>query len=407
MEDDVFVIGHRHPDTDSVCSAIALAHLKHALGDARVRAARAGELNPETRYVLERFGLPAPDLLTEGRGRQLILVDHNEVAQALHDVRDATILEVWEHHRIGDLDIPRPIVFHCEPVGATATLIAEQFLVNDVALPPAIAAALLCAILSDTLVFASPTCSDKDRRMARRLEAIAGVDAVTLGRELMEARGDLAARSASDIIEADFKEFDLAGHQVGIAQVEAPDVSRILARRPSSSSNCAACATRGVCCRRFCWSPTSAGRAATSGSRAIGARCWSRRSASRSSTTGCTSTGACRGRSRWCPRSSRPLLARGSLWGEGDSAGRWRRRSLDERDDAVQAPVLYLGVVAHVVDVARVALAGVRLREHLGGLRGIEPLHRTREVLEVAHDERVVCRGRARGELARPRRSSS
>jgi manganese-dependent inorganic pyrophosphatase len=231
MEDAVFVIGHRHPDTDSVCSAIALAHLKHALGDTRVRPARAGELNPETRYVLERFALPVPDLLTVGRGRQLILVDHNEVAQALHDVRDATILEVWEHHRIGDLDIPRPIVFHCEPVGATATLIAEQFLVNDVELPPAIAAALLCAILSDTLVFASPTCSDKDRRMARRLEAIAGVDAVTLGHELMEARGDLAARSASDIIDADFKEFDLAGHQVGIAQVEAPDVSRILARR--------------------------------------------------------------------------------------------------------------------------------------------------------------------------------
>ncbi len=68
MDDAVFIIGHRHPDTDSVCSAIALAHLKHALGDARVRAARAGELNPETRYVLERFGLQVPDLLIEAGG---------------------------------------------------------------------------------------------------------------------------------------------------------------------------------------------------------------------------------------------------------------------------------------------------------------------------------------------------
>ncbi len=231
MADTIYVIGHRHPDTDSVCSAIALAHLKNALGDAGVRPARAGELNPETRYVLDRFALPAPELLVDGTGQQLILVDHNEVAQALHDVRGATVLEVWEHHRIGDLDIPRPIVFHCEPVGATATLIAEQFVVNDVEIPPAIAGGLLAAILSDTLVFASPTCSDKDRRMARRLEAIAGVDALALGADLMRARGDLAARSAADIVEADFKEFDLAGHRVGIAQVETLDAAPLVARR--------------------------------------------------------------------------------------------------------------------------------------------------------------------------------
>lgn len=231
MADTIYVIGHRHPDTDSVCSAIALAHLKNALGAAGVRPARAGELNPETRYVLDRFALPAPELLVDGTGQQLILVDHNEVAQALHDVRGATVLEVWEHHRIGDLDIPRPIVFHCEPVGATATLIAEQFVVNDVEIPPAIAGGLLAAILSDTLVFASPTCSDKDRRMARRLETIAGVDALALGADLMRARGDLAARSAADIVEADFKEFDLAGHRVGIAQVETLDAAPLVARR--------------------------------------------------------------------------------------------------------------------------------------------------------------------------------
>ena len=249
MGDPVFVIGHRHPDTDSVCSAIALAHLKNALGDPRAVAARAGELNPETRYVLDRFALPAPALVTDGRGLQLVLVDHNEVAQAIDHVRDASVLEVWEHHRIGDLDIPRPIVFHCEPVGATATLIAEQFLVNDVEMPPAIAAALLSAILSDTLVFASPTCSDKDRRMARRLAAIAGVDAATLGDDLMRARGDLSLRPAADIIDADFKEFDLAGHRIGIAQVEASTARPSSHATTSSSRRCAMCWRSGACCR--------------------------------------------------------------------------------------------------------------------------------------------------------------
>ena len=83
MEDAVFVIGHRHPDTDSVGSAIALADLRNVLGDGEVRPARAGELNRETRYVLDRFALPTPELLTTATGRRLILVDHNEVAQAL------------------------------------------------------------------------------------------------------------------------------------------------------------------------------------------------------------------------------------------------------------------------------------------------------------------------------------
>lgn len=226
-----YVIGHRRPDTDSVCSAIGYAHLKAMLGDLNVRPARAGELNPETQYALDRFGLPAPELVTAGTGQRLILVDHNEVAQAVDDIAHATVVEVWEHHRVGDLHVPQPIVFHCEPVGATATLVAEQYYLHGLAPPPAIAGVLLAAILSDTLVFASPTCADKDREMADRLAAIAGLDAVAFGQELLAARGDLAGRAAADLVQADFKEFDLAGHRVGIGQIEATDTGPIVARR--------------------------------------------------------------------------------------------------------------------------------------------------------------------------------
>ncbi len=230
MEEPIHVIGHKNPDTDSICSAIGYAFLRKALGDAEVRPARAGNLNSETRHVLERFSLPEPDLLTSATGQRLILVDHNEVAQALDDIRHGNVLEVWEHHRIGDLQIPSPITFHCEPVGATATLIAEQFFLNDIKPPPAIAGALLAAILSDTLVLASPTTSNKDRRMAPKLAALAGVDVSEFGAELMAARGDIATRSARDLIEADFKAFNFSGHRVGIGQVEVPD-ARPLAQR--------------------------------------------------------------------------------------------------------------------------------------------------------------------------------
>jgi manganese-dependent inorganic pyrophosphatase len=226
-----YVIGHRRPDTDSIGSAIGYAHLKALLGDLSVRPARAGELNRETRYALDRFGLPEPELVTAGTGRRLILVDHNEVAQAVDDIAHATVVEVWEHHRVGDLHVPQPIVFHCEPVGATATLVAEQYYLHGLVPPPAIAGVLLAAILSDTLVFASPTCADKDREMADRLAAIAGVDAVAFGQELLAARGDLAGRSPADLVQADFKEFELAGHRVGVGQIEATDTRPIVARR--------------------------------------------------------------------------------------------------------------------------------------------------------------------------------
>jgi len=95
---------------DSIGSAIAYAHLKNLPGDVRVRPARAGELNSETRYVIDRFALPTPELLTRATGRRLILVDHNEVAQVLDDVQHATILEIWEHHRVGDKALGRPLV---------------------------------------------------------------------------------------------------------------------------------------------------------------------------------------------------------------------------------------------------------------------------------------------------------
>lgn len=230
VHDPVYVIGHKHPDTDSVCAAIGYAYLKNALGDAHVRPARAGELNAESRWVLARFNLQQPVLLERAAGCKLILVDHNEVAQAVDGAEQAEIVEIWEHHRIGDLHLARPIVFHCEPVGATATLVAEQFRLNDIPLPPEIAGALLAAILSDTLVLVSPTTVPKDRQMAVQLARAAGVEVATFGAELMAARGDLAGQSVPDLVDGDLKEFTFAGERVAIAQVESSDLGPLFRR---------------------------------------------------------------------------------------------------------------------------------------------------------------------------------
>jgi manganese-dependent inorganic pyrophosphatase len=228
----IYVIGHRSPDTDSICSAIAYAYLKNRLGHPTVQPARAGEIDAETAFVLNRFGLPVPELITDARGLDLILVDHNELSQALPNIELANILEIWEHHRIGDLRPPNPIVFHCEPVGATATLIAERYFALGVEPPQAMAGILVAAILSDTVLLCSPTTSENDHRVIARLQPIAGVELDAFGRQLRQIKTAAnEAKSAERIVRDDFKEFRFGDHRIGIAQVEVLHSDAMLDRR--------------------------------------------------------------------------------------------------------------------------------------------------------------------------------
>ncbi|MDP1708063.1 MAG: manganese-dependent inorganic pyrophosphatase [Gammaproteobacteria bacterium] len=221
MEKSTYVIGHRSPDADSICSAIAYAHLRNCLGHLAVRPARAGEIDAETAFVLRYFDVPVPELVIDAAGLDLILVDHNETGQALPNIERANILEIWEHHRIGDLRLPKPIVFHCEPVGATATLIGEQYFAHGVMPTRAMAGVMIAAILSDTVLFRSPTTSDKDHAMASRLQPFAGIELHSFGQQLRQIKTTaVEGKSPVKIVRDDFKEFQFGGHRVGIAQVE-------------------------------------------------------------------------------------------------------------------------------------------------------------------------------------------
>lgn len=228
----VYVVGHRNPDADSICSAIAYAQLKRSLGETNVKAARAGAIDAETAYVLQRFDVAAPELLTDATGLDLILVDHNEVGQALAHIERANIHEVWEHHRIGDLRLPEPIVFHCEPVGATATLIAELYFAHHVTPTRAMAGILLASIVSDTVVFRSPTTTEKDRSVAAALSPLAGVRPEVLGGEMLRIKAEQNERkSDAELVRDDLKIFDLDGLRVGVAQVEVAHAGAFDGRR--------------------------------------------------------------------------------------------------------------------------------------------------------------------------------
>lgn len=221
------VFGHKNPDTDSICSAIVYAELKGKLGD-KVEARRLGEVNKETQFALDHFGVKAPALLDKlADDAEVILVDHNEFQQSADNIENAKILEVVDHHRVSNFETKEPLYFRAEPVGCTATIINKMYKENNVELTKEMAGLLLSAIISDSLLFKSPTCTDEDVAAAKELAEIAGVDAEAYGLDMLKAGADLSDKSVVELLTMDAKEFTMGGSKVEIAQVNTVDIDSI------------------------------------------------------------------------------------------------------------------------------------------------------------------------------------
>ena len=197
MQENIFVIGHKNPDTDSICSAIAYAELKCKVTGEKYTAARCGEVNAETSYVLERFGINEPEFVASVEPQtKLILVDHNETTQAVDGLAEAELLEIIDHHKIGDIQTMVPIYFRNQPVGCTATIVTLLYKENKVEIAKETAGLLCAAILSDTLLFRSPTCTPLDKETALELAAIAGVEVEEFGMAMFKAGSNLKERKS-------------------------------------------------------------------------------------------------------------------------------------------------------------------------------------------------------------------
>ena len=159
----VYVIGHKSPDTDSIAAAISYSYLKQQQGVEAV-AARAGEPNKETCYALDYFKVEAPEYLEKVEaGTKLILVDHNESKQCVDGAKDADVLELIDHHRIGDFETTNPIFILVRPVGCVNTVIWGLYKSAGVKPSQAVAGMMLSAIISDTVLFRSPTTTEEDK----------------------------------------------------------------------------------------------------------------------------------------------------------------------------------------------------------------------------------------------------
>ncbi len=356
-----YVIGHKNPDTDSICAAVAYAHLKKELG-VHVVPARAGKVNKETQFALDYFSVPAPDLVEDVYPRisdieitsspiiheddglcelwqimkqnafkavpvlnsaetlvgivtvgdfakhyfagldakeavkeikidknitvkdvmeknivsfdveellsnvkatidekgyktypvvddgallgvltaeslstaqrvQLLLVDHNEMVQAVNGAETAQITDIIDHHRMGGIQTAEPLFAHIDRLGSTCTIVTQLYLQNKVEIPKQIAGLLLSAIISDTVLFKSPTCTEVDKKMAELLAEIAGVDLEKYGLELLKAGSDVGSLKDEEIVKYDMKEFTIDGKIILVSQISVMDDKAILARR--------------------------------------------------------------------------------------------------------------------------------------------------------------------------------
>ncbi len=171
--------------------------------------------------------------LLQRKRRQIILVDHNEKSQAVDGVEEAEILEVIDHHRVGDLQTILPIYFHNEPVGSTSTLVAEKLVQNHITVDRSIAALLLAGIITDTMMFKSPTTTAKDRLLAEKMEQIAGLESIAWGKKLYLETNRVGELSDLQVITGDLKEYASDSLTFAISQVEIIDLALFSKRRAS------------------------------------------------------------------------------------------------------------------------------------------------------------------------------
>ncbi|EAE6726676.1 manganese-dependent inorganic pyrophosphatase [Listeria monocytogenes] len=225
------VFGHKNPDTDTICSAISYAELKKAQG-ADIEAVRLGELNSETAFVLDYFQVTAPRLVqtVANEVSEVALVDHNERQQSADDIDEVTVTAVVDHHRIANFETSDPLYYRAEPVGCTTTILLKMFRENEVEVSKTVAGIMLSAIISDTLLFQSPTCTEEDKVAAEKLALIADVDIQSYGMEMLKAGADVSKKTVAELL-LDAKEFNMNDNKVEIAQINVVDVNDVLSRR--------------------------------------------------------------------------------------------------------------------------------------------------------------------------------
>lgn len=224
-----YIFGHKNPDTDSITSSIVMENLEKKLGNNEVKAYKLGKVNKETEFVLNYFKVAEPETLESIEEKaNVILVDHNTFSQSIDGIEKANILKVIDHHCITGFETANPLFYMAEPVGCTETILYGLYKQNNVEIDKIIAGLMLSAIISDTLLFKSPTCTEKDVQVAKELAKIAEIDIETYGMEMLKAGTDLSDFSPEEIINIDSKKMEASGVNMQVSQVNTASIEEVL-----------------------------------------------------------------------------------------------------------------------------------------------------------------------------------
>lgn len=226
------VFGHQNPDTDAIASAIAFSFYLEKIGN-EAEPVALGTPNDETRFALNYFNVEEPRVVktVANEVEHVALVDHNEATQSVEDLTEVEVDYVIDHHRIANFETANPLFYRAEPIGSTASVIYKLFSENSIDIPKAIAGLMLSAIISDTLLFKSPTSTSQDKQIAKELAKIADVNIDQYGLELLKAGTNLSDKTAVELVETDTKTFDMNNKTVRIGQINAIGFDEMLSRK--------------------------------------------------------------------------------------------------------------------------------------------------------------------------------
>jgi len=227
----ILVFGHKNPDTDTICSSLVMEKFCKNSG-IEAEAVRLGNLNKETKYVFDFLNIEPQRMIEEvEENQEVILVDHNEFSQSVKNIENAKVVRVVDHHRICNFETAEPLYYTAKPVGCTSTILFEMFKQANMEIERKEAVLMLSAIVSDTLLFKSPTCTKEDIAAAEELAKIANINVEEYGLEMLKAGTDLSDLSAKELISLDAKEVMLKDVKAEIAQVNTASIPDMMQRK--------------------------------------------------------------------------------------------------------------------------------------------------------------------------------